>query len=154
MRGLLQDKAAVEVVAEIEPHAPLVSADPDRIRQVLWNLLTNAAKFTERGRIVVSVRRESGFLVVEVSDTGVGVPEFEIDKIFETFYQTEAQGMEKKPVGTGLGLSICRQIVEHYGGDITARSRLGEGSVFTVRLPLGTMELEAVCPAPYTPSSE
>jgi len=135
--GEFASKPEVEVLADIPAELPLVWADKDRLRQVLFNLLNNAAKFTVRGQVRLVARSVEGEEVeVRVEDSGIGVDRVELSKIFEKFYQSQgADGLSDKPVGTGLGLAICSQIVEHYGGRIWAESDPGQGSVFVVRLP-------------------
>jgi PAS domain S-box-containing protein len=114
-----------------------VSADPDRLRQVLWNLLSNAVKFTqEGGRVEVELRREGARAAVRVSDTGQGIaPEF-LPHVFDRFRQAD-MGTTRQHGGLGLGLSIVRHLVELHGGEVAGESAgPGLGSTFTVRLPL------------------
>lgn len=116
---------------------PCVKGDLDRLEQVLINLLGNALKFTRSGTVEITADAdESGSLRIRVRDTGPGIPEGELENIFNKFHQVaRMDGAEHKSQGTGLGLTICRQIVEHHGGRIWAESRLGQGSVFTCLLP-------------------
>ena len=110
--------------------------DPARLHQILTNLVGNAIKFTPKGGIVdISVRREDDDLVIRVCDTGLGIsPEF-LPHVFERFRQAEAG--QRRPVGgLGLGLFISHQIITEHGGTIDARSTMGEGTIFRVRLPL------------------
>ena len=113
--------------------------DADRLRQILFNLVSNALKFTERGSVKVTVARAPGAegerLRVVVSDTGIGIPPDQLDRIFESFTQVDAS-RARQYGGAGLGLAICRKLARALGGDITAESRLGEGSTFTLDLPL------------------
>lgn len=114
----------------------LRDADRDRLGQLLDNLLTNALKFTEEGgRIEVRVREADGMARIEVSDSGVGIARNEIERLFERFYRAQAATEAVVP-GIGLGLSICKAIAEGHGGSIAVASELGEGTTFTVRLPL------------------
>ncbi len=113
----------------------MVRADRDRVRQVVMNLLSNAVKFTDRGRVTVRLFRDTDFGVVEVEDTGPGIPENELGRIFEEFHQVDG-ATTRKHGGTGLGLSIARRFVELMGGRLTVRSVLGDGSVFRLALPL------------------
>jgi PAS domain S-box-containing protein len=113
------------------------AGDPDRLQQVVWNLLTNAIKFTPRtGRVVVRVRRESNEVVIDVRDTGAGISRDFLPHVFGTFRQADESSANRES-GLGLGLSIVRHIVELHGGIVSAFSD-GEdtGSTFTVRLPL------------------
>ncbi len=110
--------------------------DPARIRQVLANLLSNALKFTEAGEISLDIdRAEDGVLRLKVSDTGIGMPTDQLNRLFTKFSQLDAS-TTRRYGGTGLGLAISRQIAEMMGGTITAQSRLGAGSTFTALLPL------------------
>jgi signal transduction histidine kinase len=110
--------------------------DQSKIRQILVNLLSNAVKFTERGSIELEVTTESpGWVVFHVRDTGPGIAADDLDKIFDAFWQAE-QTITRRFGGTGLGLTISRRLARALGGDLTATSVLGEGSEFTLRLPL------------------
>lgn len=128
----------VAVVLPDDLPSPWVKADPDRMMQVMMNLLSNAAKFTKEGAISVGLKYLSDdVLEVSVTDTGIGIPSDECENIFERFYQVRCDNAgEAKPKGTGLGLSICKQIVEHYGGRIWVESSLGQGSAFKFTLPV------------------
>ena len=116
--------------------------DRDQLVQVFINLLSNAVKFTSKGEVACSIRCEGDQLVASVRDTGLGIPDSELESIFDKFKQV-GDTLTDKPKGTGLGLPICRQIVEHHGGRIWAESKLGQGSVFHFTLPL-----EPQLPAP------
>lgn len=125
------------VAPAIEGPALTIRADRDKILQVFLNLLTNAVKFNrEGGRIEVEIRRaEPRFAVVKVTDTGVGIPEAELERIFERFYQASSAG-ESARQGTGIGLAIVRDILRLHGCVIRVESRVGEGTTFTFTLPL------------------
>jgi len=113
-----------------------VMADPDRLLQVLTNLLDNAIKFTpEGGRVGGGVGRGAGRAIVAVSDSGRGIPEDDLPRIFDRFYRVE-RSRTREAGGTGLGLAIARHIVEAHGGRISVQSRVNVGSTFTVTLPL------------------
>ncbi len=113
-------------------------ADRDRLRQIVVNLLTNAIKFTPQGgRVTVSTFRDGGHAIVRVADTGCGIPTDRLEKIFEPFVQLGARGPGQQD-GVGLGLSISRALARGMDGELEVESRLGEGSTFTVRLPLET----------------
>lgn len=114
--------------------ADTLKADRKRLRQVLLNLLGNALKFTAEGEISLVARQESEGVQIELSDTGPGMPETELEKIFEPFHQVDSSG-SRSAGGTGLGLAISREIVEAHGGTLVANSVLGKGSVFKVFLP-------------------
>ena len=118
------------------PKSPIpVDADLTKVRQALFNLLSNASKFTDRGTITLTVEREpDDWLTLAVSDTGIGMTEEQMGRLFEAFSQAEASTRTKYG-GTGLGLAISRQFCRLMGGDITVTSAYGQGSTFTVRLP-------------------
>lgn len=118
------------------PDQDTFAGDPRRIQQILDNLLSNALKFTDNGGTInLRVRRENQTAVFQVEDTGIGIPEAQIPQLFEKFQQLETSRQRQYP-GTGLGLALTKQLVELHGGTISVNSRLGVGSVFTVRLPL------------------
>ncbi|MEO1087733.1 MAG: ATP-binding protein, partial [Acidobacteriota bacterium] len=114
-----------------------LQADPTRLRQILVNLLANAIKFTERGHIHVRLewRRETSSLRLEVEDTGIGIPEAAVDRLFSPFQQVDSS-TSRRFGGTGLGLAICKSLAELMGGEIGVRSRRGQGSTFWLDLPL------------------
>jgi signal transduction histidine kinase len=114
-------------------------SDETRIRQVLFNLVSNAAKFTERGTIGLDIRREADggvddWLVFAVSDTGIGMSAEQLGRLFEAFVQADGS-IAAKYGGTGLGLAISRRLCRLLGGDIQVASEYGRGTTFTVRLP-------------------
>ncbi|MDA0673129.1 MAG: ATP-binding protein [Cyanobacteria bacterium] len=114
--------------------------DARRIRQIISNLLSNALKFTEvGGQVNLRLRWEQQTIVFQVEDTGIGIPQDQQSLLFETFQQLEG-GHRRQYQGTGLGLALTKQLVELHGGTITVHSRLGVGSVFTVRLPQQRLE--------------
>jgi signal transduction histidine kinase len=129
------NKADVQVIQTIAPNLPILNTDRDKLRQIILNLLDNAAKFTEHGEIRISAARQNGSLKLIVSDTGIGIPEQELSRIFEEFHRFgSANG--KKYRGTGLGLAITKRLVNLLDGSIEVSSKIGEGSNFTVTLPL------------------
>jgi signal transduction histidine kinase/CheY-like chemotaxis protein len=120
----------------IDPRARGVYAgDPTRVRQILFNLVSNALKFTERGGVSVAISRPDQGLTLKVRDSGIGIPEEKLAQLFQKFEQADAT-TTRRFGGTGLGLAICRELVELMGGDIAAQSVPGEGATFTVCLPL------------------
>jgi two-component system sensor histidine kinase KdpD len=122
---------------EFAPDLPEVFADSNQIKQVLVNLLENAAAYSEEGtRIVVKAKRMNNEVEVTVSDQGVGIPPQELEKIFDKFYRGTQK--RRRPGGTGLGLAICRAIVLAHGGRIWAESEQGHGSTFYFGLPVAT----------------
>lgn len=119
----------------IAPDLPRLWVDPTRIRQVLFNLLNNAARFTEQGSITVSVDRQGEEVVFAVADTGVGIAPEDVPRIFEEFRQLDG-GTQRRHGGVGLGLPISRRFVELHGGRIWVESQVGKGSTFFFSLPI------------------
>ncbi len=137
---------------EIEPGIPPISAEPDRIRQILVNLITNAHEYSPEGaRIGVRARVAGDEVEVSVSDDGPGIPETQLEHIFERFVRGDA-GLTQRVGGTGLGLAIAKSLVELHGGTIEAESTPGEGSTFRFRLPLRPLPADAA-PSPTTVDS-
>ena len=130
------DAKGITLHAAIDPFAGTISADPGRLQQVFWNVLTNALKFTPAGgRISVSLQRDETNVLVTVNDTGAGISAEFLPFVFEPFRQAGA-GFDRAHGGLGLGLAISRQLVELHGGTIEASSPgTGQGATFTVRLP-------------------
>lgn len=123
----------------MEPALPIphkVVTDGTRLRQILWNLISNAVKFTPKGgQVTVSVRYEANQnLCFEVQDSGIGIPEDEQDKIFAMYYQVKDQHGGKPATGTGIGLAVSRRLAKSMGGDITVNSTPGSGSVFVLKV--------------------
>jgi signal transduction histidine kinase len=117
-----------------------VNGDRDRLEQVLINLISNAVKFSERGQITCTARREGGEIIVSIKDEGIGIAAADQPLVFEKFKQV-GDTLTNKPKGTGLGLPICKEIIGHHGGRIWLESELGQGSTFYFSLPiLGTSE--------------
>lgn len=142
----------VRLLKEIEPDLPRLLNDQDKLRQVLLNLLSNAAKFTEAGAITVSARRQNGMLALAVSDTGIGIPEAAQALVFEEFRQADSS-TTRQHGGTGLGLSISRHLTQLMGGDISLESAPGVGSTFTITMPL-RFELPRPCAPTEEPAPE
>jgi len=130
--ALVQGKD-VELVRDIPEDLPLLRIDPSHIRQVLVHLLNNAAKFTYKGRITLRAWYRDDWVYVSVSDTGVGIPPEDLERIFVRFNQGSARRNPQQ--GAGLGLALCKEFVEMHGGQIWAQSRVDEGSMFTFSLP-------------------
>ena len=129
-------KKGIELEVEVPDDLPEVFIDPGRIKQVLYNLISNAIKFTPRGGVVrLSARSDASHLVVLVSDTGVGIARQDLPRLFREFEQLPQPG-GVRPEGTGLGLALSRRLVELHGGKVEVESELGKGSVFSVHLPL------------------
>jgi signal transduction histidine kinase/DNA-binding response OmpR family regulator len=134
----------VELIKQIEPDLPTLVSDQDKLRQILFNLLSNAAKFTEAGAITVAARCSGEELVIAVLDTGIGIPADQLELVFEEFRQVDSSSTRQYG-GTGLGLSISRRLAQLLGGDITLASTPGVGSTFTLTVPL---RAAAALPAP------
>lgn len=134
--GLRKVDSPVELLLDVSPHLPMIMADPDRLRQILTNLLANALKFTAEGSVVLraSLAENPAWVIVEVMDTGVGIPPEDLDEIFERFKQAANQTAGYR--GTGLGLAICRQLIEQHGGKIWVESVENAGSTFFFSLPV------------------
>ena len=143
---------SVDLLIRYEPDCPTIfRGDPGRIRQVLLNLVSNAVKFTNAGYVLTEVHKiaqdgESVKLRLSVTDTGIGIDEAKIDKIFEDFAQADTS-TTRKYGGTGLGLSICKKLADLMGGDIRVTSVLGEGSTFSIELSLPLTTEQHIEPA-------
>jgi signal transduction histidine kinase len=115
---------------------PALLVDPERVHQVLFNLLDNAVRYTAHGgEVTVAARRVNGGCEIAVSDTGQGIAPEHLPRVFDRFYRADA-ARSRGDGGTGLGLAIARSVVEAHGGRIRAESRVGAGSVFTFDLPV------------------
>ena len=133
--ALKAQDAGVELTMRIAPDLPDVAADRRAFNQILINLISNAVKFTPRGgRVTVSARCDGPKLAVTVEDTGVGIGESDLPRLGEAFFQGRAS-YDRRHDGTGLGLSIVKGLVHLHGGEVDIKSRLGEGTRVTVRLP-------------------
>ncbi len=136
--ALVRDKD-IELQQSIPPTLPPVQADAARIRQVLLRLLTNAAKFTEQGTITVRTWPTDGNVMISVSDTGVGIPPEDHERIFQQFEQGSLEN-GRRPNGAGLGLALSKEFVEMHGGQMWVESELGQGSTFFLSLPISQEE--------------
>ncbi|MBD2257483.1 ATP-binding protein [Pseudanabaena sp. FACHB-2040] len=138
------------------PDQDIFVADSRRVRQIVSNLLSNAVKFTPAGgRVVLRLRRDQHMLTLQVEDTGIGISESQQPLLFEKFQQLESS-RHRQYQGTGLGLALTKQLVDLHGGSVSVASKLGMGSVFTVRLPIQRLtkhsKAETVRPLPVEPS--
>ncbi len=138
--ALLQALAAnrgVQLLASVDPHVPHLNADPMRLRQILYNLISNAVKFTDRnGRVeVIATESEDQTVLIKVVDTGIGIAAADIQRLFRAFEQVNLPSGDR-PGGTGLGLALTKRLVDMHGGTIDVTSEPGHGSTFTVRLPV------------------
>jgi PAS domain S-box-containing protein len=132
--GLLVNKD-VEMIVDADDSLPTIVADYHRVYQVVNNLVSNAAKFTEKGSITLRAAADGGEMVLQVIDTGIGISQEDLDAIFEEFTQADTSSTRQHE-GTGLGLTITRRLVQMHGGTITVESELGKGSTFSARFPL------------------
>ncbi|WP_104035918.1 aerobic respiration two-component sensor histidine kinase ArcB [Vibrio jasicida] len=123
-----------------------IEVDATRLRQVIWNLVSNAMKFTKEGGVVMTVSADVeddyATIIMEVEDTGIGIPEEELDKIFAMYYQVKSGKDNLHAVGTGIGLAVSKQLINMMDGDITVASEEGFGSTFTVSIHVPIVELE------------
>lgn len=133
--ALLLDVKQLKYQENLTPDLPTITADHDKLVQVMINLLSNAVKFTDQGSITVSTKLEGDKIIVGVKDTGIGIAPEHQSKVFEKFRQV-GDTLTDKPKGTGLGLPICKEIIEYLGGRIWVESNPGEGSLFAFSLPL------------------
>jgi len=132
----MAEESHVRLSLEQETPIPFVAADADRIEQVLTNLVDNALRHTsDGGAITVRLRKLKDEVLLEVEDTGTGIPTEDLPFIFERFYKTDKARTRGK-TGTGLGLAIVKNIVEAHGGMITAKSQVGKGTTFSIVLPV------------------
>jgi len=134
MRALAKEKG-LELIIDLAADIPDIKFDKDKIMQVVTNLATNAIKFTEKGNVTIKTSRNNNIVKLEVRDTGIGIKESDMPKLFQKFSQLE-KGLERKAGGSGLGLVISKEIVEKHGGKIGSESKHGEGSSFYFLLPI------------------
>ncbi|HEY1016213.1 MAG TPA: ATP-binding protein, partial [Herpetosiphonaceae bacterium] len=134
--GLTKSKG-LNLDTDIEEDLPQARGDRTRIRQILLNLLSNAAKFTDDGTLTLAARQTGdGMIQVSVADTGNGIPAHELPLVFEEFHQVEQAASSARQQGTGLGLPISRHLVALQGGTMWAESEVGVGSTFSFTLPI------------------
>ncbi|WP_084407314.1 aerobic respiration two-component sensor histidine kinase ArcB [Aestuariibacter salexigens] len=140
IRLLAEDKSLAFETQIIDPLPAHVEVDGTRLRQILWNLLFNAVKFTQKGKVSLSVDARDGgpgisIVRFKIQDTGVGIPENELDKIFAMYYQVD-RPEHQTATGTGIGLAISKEMVSRMDGSIDVQSKVGVGTCFVVELPL------------------
>ncbi len=158
---LLVQKKSSKLETRFSPDLGTIRADVTKVRQTLFNLLSNACKFTERGTITLEAFREAsnsppngkGWIVFRVIDTGIGMTSEQIGRLFHAFTQADASTVRKYG-GTGLGLAITRHFCRMMGGEVSVTSEPGKGSVFTIRLPAEVSDPKAQTSAPLTPTSQ
>jgi signal transduction histidine kinase len=138
VRGLVQpmaDHKGLALAVDYRAAPATITTDQGKLRQILLNLLGNAVKYTDAGRVDLVVQEAGAAVLFQVRDTGVGIAADALERVFEPFWQAEAPAATM-PTGTGLGLSITRELVRILGGEIRVESEEGCGSTFTVRLPV------------------
>lgn len=127
----------IKVAVQASPNLPMIQGDKEQLERMAGNLVSNAIRYTpDGGSVTVKLAHEGNALVLTVADTGIGIPEAALPRIFNEFYRAD-NARKFSTAGTGLGMSITRAIVEQHGGTIEVRSHEGEGTAFTVRLPVG-----------------
>ncbi|WP_413726501.1 aerobic respiration two-component sensor histidine kinase ArcB [Sodalis sp. RH16] len=136
LSGLLVQPKGLKLVMDAQEPLPRnIVADGTRLRQILWNLIGNAVKFTQQGKITIRIHREEpDLLCFDVQDSGIGIPEEEQDKIFAMYYQVKDQQGGKPATGTGIGLAVSKRLAQAMGGDIQVKSRRGEGACFSLSI--------------------
>ncbi len=124
----------LKFVVDIPRDLPKIMGDRYRLSQVLKNLLVNALKFTDNGSISIIIKKQEENILIKIADTGIGISDDEVKKVFNKFYQAYT-GDDRKNEGTGLGLFICREIIQKHNGKIWVESKVGKGSTFYIQLP-------------------
>ncbi|MEG4457935.1 ATP-binding protein [Microcoleus sp. N9_A1] len=145
----LANQKNIQLINSVAPELPPIAADENRLEQILYNLIGNAIKFTEKGTVEISAELVNGNeqsplnsqLAITVSDTGIGIPEDKLERIFESFEQADGS-TAREYGGTGLGLAVAKQLVELHGGKICVSSTVGAGSLFTFTLPVSESQPE------------
>ena len=141
MLSLLAKKENVTILSEILEDSPILIFEDD-LYQILFNIVENAIKYnTHDGNVTIRLSRQDDNAVIQITDTGVGIPDESIDHLFERFYRVD-KARSRKSGGSGLGLAIVRNMVERNTGTIAVQSKLGEGSIFTITFPVFDTEAE------------
>ena len=131
----LAEKKNLALQVEVEPGIGSCTSDERRVEQILMNLLNNAIKFTEQGRVTLTARTAENRIFLSVADTGIGIRPEDMGQLFKPFRQIDS-GLSRQHEGTGLGLAICQRLAELLGGKISVESTAGKGSIFTFRFPI------------------
>ncbi|MFB3897424.1 MAG: sensor histidine kinase, partial [bacterium] len=131
----LAEHKGLRLVTNISPEITELVSDARRVEQILLNLLSNAIKFTDHGSVTLDCSRVGQTIMVRIIDTGMGIADQDLDKLFKPFSQIDS-GTTRTHEGTGLGLSICKKLMDKLNGTIAVQSKLGSGSVFTVTFPI------------------
>ena len=134
------ERAGLAFTVDCDPLAELIHVDREMWEKIVLNLLSNAFKFTLNGSVAVRVRQEGSDAVLEVADSGIGIPEHELPRLFERFHRVEGT-VGRTQEGSGIGLALVQELVKLHGGTISARSELGRGTTFRVAVPRGTAHL-------------
>ena len=132
----------LSLINDVPEELPLVEADENRLQQILYNLVGNAIKFSERGKIAVDATLRDDYIEIVVADEGVGIPEDKLDSIFDSYEQVNTE-INREYIGTGLGLTISKKLVELHNGSIRVESKLGEGSKFIFTIPVSLQDSPA-----------
>jgi signal transduction histidine kinase len=136
--GVLAEQKGIALVTDVDAALPpIIHADRDALTKITTNLLSNAIKFTHQGHVRLTLRADGDNFVIEVADTGIGIPLHAREYIFEEFRQVDSSS-KREYGGTGLGLAIVNKLIRLMGGTVTVESEVGKGSTFTVSLPLQT----------------
>ncbi|MEI9696359.1 aerobic respiration two-component sensor histidine kinase ArcB [Moellerella wisconsensis] len=146
LSGLLAQPKGLKFTLETDEELPVtILSDGTRLRQILWNLIGNAVKFTQKGEVKLRIWREADDkLLFQVQDSGIGIPKDELDKIFAMYYQVTDSAGGRPATGTGIGLSVSRRLAQNMGGDIQVESSIGNGSTFTLSIIAPVVEEAAV----------
>ena len=131
----LAEKKNLALQVEVASEIGSCTSDERRVEQILMNLLNNAIKFTEKGRVTLTARTEENRILLSVADTGIGIRPEDMGQLFKPFRQIDS-GLSRQHEGTGLGLAICQRLAELLGGKISVESTAGKGSVFTFQFPI------------------
>lgn len=147
LNPLLRNKP-IKLINKIDDNLPTVLADENRLQQILYNLLDNAIKYTDEGRIEIKASEKNGMLQINITDTGHGISEEQMETIFQPFQQGEAS-LSRKIGGIGIGLNVTKSLIELHDGKLDVQSKEGEGTTFTISLPI-QYELEIDQPEEIT----
>ena len=126
----------IKLIKHIDADIPNIIGDTDKLIQVVINLFSNAVKFTDTGAVTCTLSQNNDEVIVNISDTGIGIAKEDFGAVFEQFKQVGGDTLTDKPKGTGLGLPICKEIIEHHGGRIWLESEVGRGSTFSFAIPI------------------
>jgi signal transduction histidine kinase len=132
----------INIIFDTEIEEKIISCDLEKIERIILNLLSNAIKFTDAGgNVSVSVYDGDEYILISVKDSGIGIPKDMLDRIFDMYAQVDGS-LSRNTEGSGIGLSIVKSLVEMHGGEITAKSQLGAGSDFIVKMPVKIIDNE------------